>query len=89
MKLIAGKIIPAIASTTASIVGLVSLQLYTLCKNYNINSLRDCKFDLANNYFEFSAPIELPEKPKKKEIFDVFKDLKTKLSEMFKEIFKF
>lgn len=89
VKLIAGKIIPAIASTTASIVGLVSLQLYTLCKNYNINSLRDCKFDLANNYFEFSAPIELPEKPKKKEIFDVFKDLKTKLSEMFKEIFKF
>lgn len=89
VKFIAGKIIPAIASTTASIVGLVSLQLYTLCQKYNINSLRDCKFDLANNYFEFSCPIVLPKKPEKKEIFGGFKDFKSKLSDIFKEIFKF
>lgn len=89
VKFIAGKIIPAIASTTASIVGLVSLQLYTLCQNYNINSLRDCKFDLANNFFDFSCPIAVPEKPEKKEIFSGFKDLKKKISDKLKEIFKF
>ena len=89
VKFIAGKIIPAIASTTASIVGLASLQLYTLCQTYNINSLRDCKFDLANNYFEFSSPVVVPEKPEKKEMFDGFKNLKKKISDIFKEIFKF
>ena len=89
VKFIAGKIIPAIASTTASIVGLVSLQLYTLCQKYNINSLRDCKFNLANNYFEFQSPIELPKNPEKNGIFDGFKDFKKKLNDLFKEMFKF
>jgi len=89
VKFIAGKIIPAIASTTASIVGIVCLQLYTLCQKYNINSLRDCKFNLANNYFEFSCPITLPKNPEKKGIFSGFKDLKKKLSDMFKDMLKF
>ena len=67
IKLISGKIIPAIASTTASIVGLVSLQIYTLCQKYKISSLRDCKFNLANNIFDFSYPIIIHEKKENKD----------------------
>ena len=67
IKLISGKIIPAIASTTASIVGLVSLQIYTLCQKYKISSLRDCKFNLANNLFDFSYPITIHEKKENKD----------------------
>lgn len=83
IKLIAGKIIPAIASTTASIVGLSSLQLYTLCQEYNISSLRDCKFNLANNYFEFSSPIIIKEK---NGFNDKWNLLKNKLTEIFAQI---
>lgn len=86
IKLIAGKIIPAISSTTASIVGLVSLQLYILCQKYKISSLRDCKFNLANNYFEFSCPIATKEKKESKEIGNKFMN---KLSEIGNEVFKF
>lgn len=53
----AGKIIPAISTTTASIVGLVSLQLYTLCQTaYNIKFLREHYFNFALNNFNFCYP---------------------------------
>ena len=57
VKLIAGKIVPAIASTTAAIVGLVALQFYILNQEGNIdtkmNSLRNCYFNFAINTISF------------------------------------
>ena len=83
VKLISGKIIPAIASSTASIVGLVCLQLYILCQKYQIDSLRDCKFDLSNNFFEFRCPISIQ---KKKENKDIKKKFKNKFDNILKKI---
>ena len=55
-KMIAGKIIPAIATTTASITGIVSLQLYTLYQTNKIDFLRDCYMNLAINSIFMSEP---------------------------------
>ena len=55
VKMISGKITPSIATTTASIVGLVSLQLFSLMQSEDINFLRECSFNLAfNNYMNTS-----------------------------------
>jgi ubiquitin-activating enzyme E1 len=55
-KMIAGKIIPAIATTTAAITGIVSLQLYTLYQTNKIDYLRDCYLNLAINSIFLSEP---------------------------------
>ena len=55
VKITAGNIIPAIASTTAAIVGIVAMQLYVLKITENIKYLRNCYcLNFANNaiYFE-------------------------------------
>ena len=57
-KMIAGKIIPAIATTTASITGIVSLQLYTLYQTNKIEYLRDCYLNLGINVMIMSEPRE-------------------------------
>ena len=57
-KMIAGKIIPAIATTTASITGIVSLQLYTLYQTNKIEYLRDCYLNLGINALIMSEPRE-------------------------------
>ena len=51
--MIAGKIVPAIASTTAAVVGIVALQLYVLKSTEDIKNLRNCYFDLARNVICF------------------------------------
>ena len=56
VKMISGKITPSIATTTASIVGLVSLQLYPLMQSENINYLRECSFNLAFNNYMNTTP---------------------------------
>lgn len=49
-KLISGRIIPAIASTTASITGFASAQLYSICndiKNVNIETVKNAFINLG------------------------------------------
>ena len=53
VKMTAGKIIPAIASTTAAIVGIVAMQLYILMETDEIKNLRNCYFDFARNIICF------------------------------------
>ena len=60
-KLIAGKITPAVASTTAAIVGLVSLQLYTLQQTTEIKYLRNSYINLSLNSISFCSPGKLEE----------------------------
>ena len=55
-KKIAGKIIPTILTTTASIAGVVSLQFYTFFQTNDPKYFRDCFFNLCSNYFFFSKP---------------------------------
>eukprot|EP00043_Microstomoeca_roanoka_P005478 m.55979 g.55979 ORF g.55979 m.55979 type:complete len:1262 (-) comp12981_c0_seq1:328-4113(-) len=56
-KMIAGRIIPAIATSTASVTGLVMLELYKLLQKKPLESYRNANYDLgANTYFRFEPP---------------------------------
>ena len=57
-KKIAGKIIPTVLTTTASIAAIVSLQLYTSFQTSDIKYFRECFFNLNSNYFYFAPPHE-------------------------------
>ena len=57
--MVAGKITPAIATTTAAIVGLVSLQIYTLNQKDDIKYLRDCNINFAFNNYTFISPVQV------------------------------
>ena len=57
-KKIAGKIIPTVLTTTATIAAVVSLQLYTSFQTSDINYFRECFFNLNSNYFYFAPPHE-------------------------------
>ena len=57
-KEIAGNIIPAIASTTAAVVGLSCLQIYTILQTDDINYIRSGAFNLGVNEYDLFIPEE-------------------------------
>ena len=58
IKLIAGKIIPTILTTTASIAAITSLQFYTMFQTNENKYFRNCIMNLNSNYFYLYQPKE-------------------------------
>lgn len=56
VKFIAGNIVPSIPTTTASIVGFISTQIYTLLQTTDINLLRQINIDLSTPFFLIYKP---------------------------------
>uniref|UniRef100_A0A8C4TMQ4 E1 ubiquitin-activating enzyme n=1 Tax=Erpetoichthys calabaricus TaxID=27687 RepID=A0A8C4TMQ4_ERPCA len=58
-KRIAGKIIPAIATATAAVSGLVAVELLKIVAGYGFDSFRNCFFNLALPIIVFTKPAEV------------------------------
>lgn len=58
-KMIAGRIVPAIATTTSIITGFACLQLLALLSSDNIFSVKNCNFDTSLNIYQFYYPSDV------------------------------
>ena len=61
-KMIAGRIIPAIATTTASVTGLVMLEMFKVLQRKPVEQLRNGNYDLGSNQymlFEAEPPAQI------------------------------
>lgn len=58
-KMIAGRIVPAIASTTAMITGFACLQLLTLLNSDDISLVKDGFFNTAFNLYQINNPSDV------------------------------
>ena len=58
-KMIAGRIVPAIANTTASITGFAAFQLLTLVTSQEISLIKNCNFNTAINFYQINNPSEV------------------------------
>jgi ubiquitin-activating enzyme E1 len=58
VKLIAGRIIPALATTTASVCGLVMIEMLKLVEDCPLSSFKDSSNSLAVNKYTFMEPSE-------------------------------
>ena len=56
VKFISGNIVPSIPTTTSSIVGFISSQIYTLLQSTDINNLRQINIDLSTPFFCIHRP---------------------------------
>jgi len=56
VKFISGNIVPSIPTTTSSIVGFISTQIYTLLQTKDINKLRQINIDLSTPFFLIYKP---------------------------------
>ena len=58
-KMIAGRIVPAIASTTATITGFACMQLYPLINSEDINSIKNLCFNSSDNFYQINGPSDV------------------------------
>ncbi len=56
IKIIAGKIMPALITSTSSVAGLLALQLYVICQNSNCKTFRIGIMDLSDNTLGLGIP---------------------------------
>ena len=57
INVIAGKMIPGIITSTASIAGLLALQLYVICQNKDYRHFMTGSMNLANNTLALAIPL--------------------------------